>query len=491
MRKLMLALVTLAAFAALAQAQTTQPAAKPPAASGPATSAAVPLEATRKIEDQIAKLAELPVVKELKEIKGKLNAAQAAADKDIKPLQDQYQSLLQSDAGESYQKRLRELEDQLEGTWQHEAAVMTEAGRKIYSARHEELRKAASQPTVALGKLGLDVPHYPRIDGSTSTHPLSVIIACRTFDIPYEWIYPEPSRFSYYSRPELPEHLFMVEPWFGPRAKVYHPVSAEFDIAAARVVAKPPANGQDRMAIIINSLLAVSANTHAAYENLINGTCDLNLTARGPSDDERKLASEKGVKIRLEPIARDALVFIVNHKNEVKGLTRQQAVDIYEGKIRTWPELGWTPENKDKRKDGQNIWPLGRERNSGSRELFDSLVMKGRPLQGDKGWEEMIIGSMGGPFNRVTQEPQTLSYSVYYYEHYQALSPYTRTLAIDGVEPTAETIASGKYPLVAEVYAACREGEAADSPAMKMLNWLISPEGQAVIKESGYVPAKK
>ena len=71
-----------------------------------------------------------------------------------------------------------------------------------------------------------------------------------------------------------------------------------------------------------------------------------------------------------------------------------------------------------------------------------------------------------------------------------AQSPYTRNLAIDGVEPTAESIASGKYPLIAPVYAAYRETDPPDSPVMKLLNWLLSPEGQAVIRESGYVPAQ-
>jgi phosphate transport system substrate-binding protein len=71
-----------------------------------------------------------------------------------------------------------------------------------------------------------------------------------------------------------------------------------------------------------------------------------------------------------------------------------------------------------------------------------------------------------------------------------ALSPYTRTVAIDGVEPNDDTIASGKYPYTAEVYAAYRGNESTNSPAMKLLGWLVSPEGQAVVRESGYVPAK-
>ena len=71
-----------------------------------------------------------------------------------------------------------------------------------------------------------------------------------------------------------------------------------------------------------------------------------------------------------------------------------------------------------------------------------------------------------------------------------AASPSTRPVAIDGVEPNAETIASGAYPYAVPVYAAWRKGEPPDSPASRLLDWLISPEGKMVVRESGYVPVK-
>jgi phosphate transport system substrate-binding protein len=234
---------------------------------------------------------------------------------------------------------------------------------------------------------------------------------------------------------------------------------------------------------MINSLLATSSNTHDAYVNLIEGRCDLNLTTRAMSTDEAKLAGDKGVKIKLQPIAHDALVFIVNQKNPIKSITSQQIQRIYAEEIKNWEELGVT---------NQPIRALWRERNSGSRELFDALVTKDQqPIPEPKNrWVGMFSDSMGGPFNRVTQDAQSLGYSIYYYEHYMALSPYTRMVAINGIEPTPETILSGKYPYVADVYAAYRADEPAGSPAMKLLEWLLSPEGQATVRESGYAPVK-
>jgi phosphate transport system substrate-binding protein len=59
------------------------------------------------------------------------------------------------------------------------------------------------------------------------------------------------------------------------------------------------------------------------------------------------------------------------------------------------------------------------------------------------------------------------------------------------VEPTFESIASDAYALVAPVYAVYREGQPADSPARMLLQWLLSLEGQAVVRESGYVPIRQ
>ncbi len=35
----------------------------------------------------------------------------------------------------------------------------------------------------------LTMDNYPKVDGSTSTEPLQVLIACRLFDVEYSWVY--------------------------------------------------------------------------------------------------------------------------------------------------------------------------------------------------------------------------------------------------------------------------------------------------------------
>jgi phosphate transport system substrate-binding protein len=436
-----------------------------------------PLAGTKEIDEQLHKLDQTPVGKQIAEIERKFSAATEQVGKAREEVQAQYFQLQQTEAYKEYQNRRQALEDKRDTEWSRERKAMADAARKLYASRHEELRQLATRETPHARELGLDVLTFPRLDGSTSTHPLSVILASRVLGTPYEWIYPEPTGSPWRPRPNLPMDLFL----FNEYEYYPPPEKMEFTLAASRVVAKPTKVGQERLAIMINSLLAISTSTHDAYTNLVEGKCDLNLTARAPSEEELAIANKKGVTIKLSPIAKDALVFIVNRKNPIKSIGREEVVQIYQGKIKSWAQFGGV---------AANIVPLWRERNSGSRELFDALVSKGLQLVEPDLKDELFSNSMAGPFNRVTQDVNSLGYSVFYYEHFMALSPFTRTVAIDGIQPNAESIVSGKYPFTAEVYAAYRADEPQNSPAMKLLAWLLSPEGQAVVRESGYVPAK-
>src|SRR4029453_17694242 len=101
----------------------------------------------------------------------------------------------------------------------------------------------------------------------------------------------------------------------------------------------------------------------------------------------------------------------------------------------------------------------------------------------------MIGSGMIGIFLELTQNRLGLGYSVYYYERFMSGSPRTRVIAVDGVEPTYETIRDRKYPYTCDVLVVTRKGLDANAPAIRLRDWLRSPEGQTVVRESGYVPS--
>ena len=220
------------------------------------------------------------------------------------------------------------------------------------------------------------------------------------------------------------------------------------------------------------------SGTHESYVNLISGKADFLLVARPPSDDELRSARSARVKLEVTVVALDAFVFLVNARNPVDDLTIDQVRGIYTGAITDWAEVGGTA--------GQ-IKAYQRDRNSGSQELMEALVMKGtRMIEAP----DMIMETMAGPINAVGRDPQGIGYSVYYYATVMLPDSKVKLVGVGGAMPTSETIGRRTYPLVAEVYAALRGGMPRDSTAVMLRDWLLTTDGQAVVVESGYVTAR-
>ena len=59
-------------------------------------------------------------------------------------------------------------------------------------------------------------------------------------------------------------------------------------------------------------------------------------------------------------------------------------------------------------------------------------------------------------------------------------------LSVDGVAPTAENIKNGSYPIITPIYAVTYE-ENTNENVDKLLDWILSEEGQYIIEATGYV----
>ncbi len=310
----------------------------------------------------------------------------------------------------------------------------------------------ATYATVAKPQLTLDT--LPRISGSTSTQPLTVILLCNLLGWEYEW----------------------HEEATGDSPRTASPVLG---------VEKARAGAMDAF-----WERARHSKTHESYVELIEGKADLILVAREPSSDELKLVAERRVMLDVQPLAWDALVFVVNKNNAIASLTTEQIREIYSGKPMTWESLGG--------KGTESIKPLARNENSGSHELFKKLVMGDRKIVAEK---SDVIPTMMGMIDRVGNGPNDLGYSVFYYVQFMigigetkplarsifptTTPPQVKTIGINGVTPDQRTIANGTYPLREPVYIVLRKD--APSTAIQLRNWLLSNDGQKVVAESGYV----
>lgn len=297
-----------------------------------------------------------------------------------------------------------------------------------------ESQNTPTPTTVNISSIGAD--NYPRVDGSTSTYPMQVTIACQILDVDCDW------------------------------------TEGDFFDTNRRIAPINPLSAAEESERIFNLF---HSGTHGAYVNLIEKNADLILVAREPSEDELDAARRMRVKFDLHPVALDAFVFLVHADNPVQSLTLDQIRDIYTGKITNWSEVGG---------GDIEIRTYQRNANSGSQELMEKLVMRGIKMLDSP---DMILTSMMGPFSAIRDDPLGIGYSVYFYAANIFPDEQVRMVAIEGVTPTSETIAGGSYPLITEVYAVIRDGTPAAHHARALRDWLMTEEGQLAVGVSGYV----
>lgn len=328
----------------------------------------------------------------------------------------------------------------------------------VYVEPADEAPKFRRVPTPRLRALGFGHRTFPAVDGSTSTQWLADIIAVRAIGISdKEW-------------------------------RIHEQIGGIFDIGdfvrePIKLESGQKIDSEEHLEIArFFNLVRRHSKTPQAYQSLIAGKSDLLLIARGPTDDEVRAAREKGVELVVEPIALDALVFVVNPANPVTGLTIDQLRAIYAGQVARWSHVGVAGAAGE-----LPVRPYVRESGSGSEELMRGLVMNGRPTVDVADYR---IPTMRGLINHVATRPDAIGYTVFYYQQFMSDRSQTRLIPINGVLPDRAAIASRRYPLTCEVVMVTRKDLPPDSPAGRLRAWMLSDEGQAVVHESGYVPIR-
>ena len=281
--------------------------------------------------------------------------------------------------------------------------------------------------------------NYPKVDGSTSSSVLNMMVACKLLGVHYKWS--EPAVVTewtlQYENEEIP---VQYKDFFWQRIK--------------------------------------SSQTHGAFLNLIDGEADIILTHRTISPDEKAHADSVGITLIETPIASDAFVFVVNKSNPVKTLTVSQIRKIYTGEITNWSQIG-----------GKNasIKVYTRPRNSGSEEVFRKLVMDGMepadfPASG--------IGGMSQVFVEILSSEDAICYTFNNYKNLQARVPDSEVpkIAVNGIFPDDKTVKNGTFPFIAKVHVAIRSDLDHNSMAYKLYEWLQSDDAKSTITESGFLP---
>jgi phosphate transport system substrate-binding protein len=220
----------------------------------------------------------------------------------------------------------------------------------------------------------------------------------------------------------------------------------------------------------VNITVSESGSGNGA-KSLINAACDVATMSRPMKNSEKKAAQDAGVLAIEHVVALDGLAVIVHSSNPRGNLTIEQIRDIFTGKITNWRELG----GRD-----QKIVVISRDTNSGTYESFNELVMKGQKLKGAAEY----VGSGGAIRQRVLSTEAAIGYVGL------AFTEGVKTLQVNGIIPTPETVIAKTYPIARPLYMYTNGRPKEGTALHDFVNLCKTPEGKRIVEDTGYVPVK-
>jgi len=230
------------------------------------------------------------------------------------------------------------------------------------------------------------------------------------------------------------------------------------------------------------SVQVLGSGSGVGIASLTEGTCDMANSSRKMTDKELKRIRDKyGVDAKEHIVGYDALAVYVHPANPIRAISIGQLAGIYGqyGTITKWSQLGVTNPLADK------IIRVSRQNSSGTYAYFRNAVLgKGNDYK---------LGSIDANGSKdvvalVSRTPTAIGYSGMGYK-----TPDVNTLPVSkkegqpGVPPTAENARKGTYPITRPLLIYTR-GEPTGA-VKEYLDWIVSPEGQKIVDQLGYVSA--
>ena len=192
---------------------------------------------------------------------------------------------------------------------------------------------------------------------------------------------------------------------------------------------------------------------------------------------------ENDIQYEEKVIAQDAITMIVSKSNPVDSLTSEQVKKIYLGEITNWKEVGGNDEP---------IVPFANVNYSTATELFEDIVL-GQNIPDKTNVPTIEAG--GDDYSTLTlnriydNTSGAITFVQYFYVQECYFSDKVKILKIDDVEPSSDTIKSGSYPFIFDLYALVSDALRSDSPEKVLYDFLTTEDGKKVIEKAGYVPA--
>ena len=189
---------------------------------------------------------------------------------------------------------------------------------------------------------------------------------------------------------------------------------------------------------------------------------------------EEKLDADAAAKLEDHTVCVVGMGPIVNAKVDVDNLTTDQLKGIFTGAITDWSQVGGT---------AGKIQVIERKAGSGTRATFENAILKGEKAP-DSFAPVAEEDSSGTVVEKIQATEGAISYLAFSYFDETKF----KALKVDGVEPTAENVCSGKFNIWA--YEHMYTAADADDATKAFIDFMMSDDVQgSLVEEEGFIPA--
>ncbi len=207
----------------------------------------------------------------------------------------------------------------------------------------------------------------------------------------------------------------------------------------------------------------------AGIKAAIEGTAQVGMSSR-------ELKEEEEAELTPVTIAMDGIAVVVNPKNPVKGLTKDEISAVFKGEITNWKDLGG---------DDKPIVLISREAGSGTRDAFEE-IMKLTSKQDDK---TISLVDLAGPLiatgNGEVKQNVASKENAIGYLSLGSVDETLHALSVDDAEATAENVKNGSYTVARPFLLVTKGAPTAES--QQLIDFILGQAGQTIVVEKGYI----